>query len=191
MTTPRRLPIFLTESEQPAVIRAAEDLVPRGVPGGRERGVAMVVTMLYSGLRVAELVGLDRPDVDFDAATIDVRHGKGDKQRLLPLHPVPAVAIHRYLATRSDDHPALFLSRRGRISTSQVQRLVHQIVGDTAISKRITPHKFRHSFATMLLDKGADLRVVQELLGHSSISSTQIYTHVTQERKRRATDLLP
>lgn len=173
------------------MIQAAEALVPRGVPGGRERGAAMVVTMLYSGLRVAELCGLDRADVDFDAATIDVRHGKGDKQRLLPLHPIPAAAIRRYLVTRDDEHAALFLSRRGRISTSQVRRLVHAIVGETDITKRITPHKLRHSFATTLLDRGADLRVVQELLGHASIKTTEVYTHVTQERKRRATDLLP
>lgn len=186
----RRLPIYLTDAEKDAAIAAAGELVPHAVLGGRERGSAIVVLLVYSGLRVAELCALDRDDLDFVAGLVHVRHGKGDRERWVPLHETPAEAVRRYLATRTDAHPALFLSRQGRISTSQVRRLVKAIMATTGVTKAVTPHKFRHTFATLLLDRGVDVRVIQELLGHARLETTQLYTHVSIARKRRDVDLL-
>jgi site-specific recombinase XerD len=188
---PRRLPVFLNRPELGLAMEALDRLSPRGVVAGAERNTAAVVMLAYSGLRVAELVSLDRDDVDLEAGTIHVRHGKGDRERIVPLHALAAKALTRYLTSRFDDDPALFVSRnRRRVSTSQIRRIVEAVAGEAGIHKRVTPHKLRHTFATLLLEKGVDVRVIQELLGHSSITSTMIYTHVAQEQKRGAVDLL-
>lgn len=188
---PRRLPVFLNSPELRLLIEAIDRLSPRGVVAGVERNTALVVMLAYSGLRVAELISLDRDDVDVEAGTIHVRHGKGDRERYVPLHALAAKALTRYLTSRFDQDAALFVSRKHRrLSTSQVRRVVQEVAGEAGIHKRVTPHKLRHTFATMLLEKGVNIRVVQELLGHASITSTQIYTHVTQEGKRGAVDLL-
>jgi site-specific recombinase XerD len=134
---------------------------------------------------------MDRSDVDFDAKTMLVREGKGGKDRELPLHDETAWALQTYLATRVDSQPALFLSRqRTRISARQIQRMVRAVADSAGITKRVTPHKLRHTFATLLLERGVDTRVIQELLGHESLSTTQIYTYVTQGPKREAMDKL-
>lgn len=188
---PRRLPVFLNRPELQLALDAVDRLSPRGVVAGTERNTAIVVMLAYSGLRVAELTALERHDVDLEAGTIHVRHGKGDRERYVPLHAFAAKALTRYLSSRFDESEALIVSRNGtRISTSQVRRIVQAVAREAGIHKRVTPHKLRHSFATMLLDKGVNLRVVQELLGHASITSTQIYTHVSQEQKRQGIDVL-
>ena len=145
------------------------------------RNRALVELVYSAGLRSQEAVDLDLADVDFDAETVHV-HGKGDKERVVPLGEEAAYRLGLYfrdgrprLATGADD--ALFLSARGRrLDTSTLRRLVPH------------PHRLRHAFATHLLEGGADLRVIQELLGHSSLSTTQVYSHVDGRRLRRIYD---
>jgi site-specific recombinase XerD len=188
---PTKLPVFLSAPERDLFLQTVANLTPRGVRGGPTRDVAVITLFLYSGLRVAELSALDRSDVDFVNETVLVRRGKGGAARLLPLHPIAARAIQEYLVTRFDTEQALFLSRlTRRISHRQVQRTVLAIARGAGLDKHVTPHKLRHTFATLLLERGADLRVIQELLGHASIATTQIYTHVVQAHKRKAVDLL-
>ncbi len=188
---PRRLPVYLTEHERALIVDAAAQSAPRGVPAGALRAEAIVAIGVYAGLRVSEITHLDRGDVDLLARTIRVRQGKGGKDREVPAHQRVAAALLAYLSTRVDDDPALFLSRAGRrIGVRSVQRLVAQIATDAGLAKHITPHKLRHTFATALLDADVDLRTVQELLGHASIATTQIYTHVSNPRKQRAIDRL-
>lgn len=191
MAKPRKLPVFLTRPERDRFLHAVGNQTPRGVPGGHARNVAIITLFLYSGLRIAELSALDRADIDYEDGTILVRRGKGGGARMLPLHPIAAEALQKYLAVRQDTEEALFLSRLGRRASIRTLRdVVYSVAKTAGISKRISPHKLRHSFATLLLESGADLRVIQELLGHASIATTQIYTHVGQEQKRRALELL-
>ncbi len=145
------------------------------------RNRALVELVYSAGLRSHEAVGLDLRDVDFDTETVHV-HGKGGKDRVVPLGEEAAYRVARYLR---DGRPklavgaenALFLSARGRrLDTSTLRRLVPH------------PHRLRHAFATHLIDGGADLRVIQELLGHSSLSTTQVYSHVDGRRLRRVYD---
>jgi site-specific recombinase XerD len=144
-----------------------------------------VLELLYAaGLRVAELCRLDRDDIDLAGRTVSVT-GKGDKERRVPIHARCQVVLREWLehgraevATGSSPRQAVFLNRRGhRLGPRDVRRIL-----DARSPVPTHPHALRHSFATHLLDGGADLRVVQELLGHSSLQTTQIYTHVSKER---------
>jgi integrase/recombinase XerC len=187
----RKLPVYLTSREFEQLLRAARDTAPRGVPAGPERDQALIAVALYSGLRIAELAALDRGDVDLDELIVHVRHGKGDKARDVPLHLAAGIAVEDYLSARTDDLEPLFLSRVGRRASIRTLRdIVYRVARESALLKRLGPHKLRHTFATLLLDKGADLRQVQDLLGHESISTTEIYTHVSRSRLRSAIDLL-
>lgn len=151
--------------------------------------MAFIAIGVYAGLRVSEIRNLDRTDVDLEELTVLVRHGKGDKDRELPLHRRAAAAITAYLDAREDKDPALILSRQGsRISVRALQRLVLAIAREAGLSKHVTPHKLRHTFATLLLEEDVDLRVIQELLGHESIATTELYVAVSQRRKRRGID---
>lgn len=173
------------------LLDGARALTPRGVRGGRERNAALIAVGVFGGLRVSELRNLDRTDVDLVDRRVLVRHGKGDKDRVVPLHVRAVAAIEDYLGTRTDEERALFLSRHGcRISVRAVQRLVLRLARSKGLDKHITPHKLRHTFATLMLDRGVDLRRIQELLGHSSITTTEIYTHVSDQGKREAVDVL-
>ena len=173
---PRRLPSAPKTDEVDALLDGLNRDGPLGL-----RNRALVELVYSAGLRSAEAVGLDLQDVDFDQELVHVR-GKGGKERTVPLGEEAAVRLGRYLR---DGRPqlargaenAVFLSARGR-------RL------DTSTLRRITPnpHRLRHAFATHLLEGGADLRVIQELLGHSSLSTTQIYSHVDGRRLRRVYD---
>ena len=173
---PRRLPSAPKADEVDALLDGLNRDGPLGL-----RNRALVELVYSAGLRSAEAVGLDLQDVDFDQELVHVR-GKGGKERTVPLGEEAAVRLGRYLR---DGRPqlargaenAVFLSARGR-------RL------DTSTLRRITPnpHRLRHAFATHLLEGGADLRVIQELLGHSSLSTTQIYSHVDGRRLRRVYD---
>ena len=156
--------------------------------GIRDRAV---LELLYAcGLRVSELVGLDTDRVDLDGQQVRVI-GKGNKERRVPMGDEARERLHRYRAgprsewTAGKPTPAVFVSRRGRRMTREsVWHLVRRWAEAAGVSERVTPHTFRHSFATHLLEGGADLRVVQALLGHASISTTQLYTHLTGERVR-------
>jgi len=144
-----------------------------------------IFELLYSsGLRVGELVALNRDGIDFEQALVRVL-GKGNKERLVPIGRKALAALQDYLATRSDGEPAqqpLFLNHRGgRLTSRSVQRHLKTFLLKSGIIRDATPHALRHTFATHLLDSGADLRAIQELLGHSSLSTTQKYTQVSMQ----------
>jgi len=174
--SPRRpLPLHLGEDDVSRLIDAA--------PTPRDR--AILETLYGGGLRVSELVGLDRDDVRAGVAKV---RGKGRKERLAPLGRAATAAIEAYLAARpkADDPRPLFLNARGRrLTVRSVHRLLKACALAAGLDPRTKPHTLRHSFATHLLDRGADLREVQELLGHASIATTQIYTHVSMERLKK------
>jgi site-specific recombinase XerD len=173
---PRRLPVAPKAVEVDELLHGVERDGPLGL-----RNRALIELVYSAGLRSAEAVGLDLQDIDFDQELVHVR-GKGGKERAVPLGEEAAFRLGRYLRegrpqlARGAEN-AVFLSARGR-------RL------DTSTLRRLTPnpHRLRHAFATHLLEGGADLRVIQELLGHSSLSTTQIYSHVDGRRLRRVYD---
>jgi tyrosine recombinase XerC len=182
-----RLPRVLDRDE----IRELLDGSPAGTPL-EVRDRAMLELAYSSGLRCAELVGLDADAIDFDGETVRVR-GKGGKERVVPLGEPAQRAVSEYLrrarptlvSERSER--ALLVSKSGRrLSPSDVTRRLALAVRRTSIAGRVSPHALRHSFATHMLEGGADLRSIQELLGHSSISTTQIYTRVEPSRLRQA-----
>lgn len=177
---PKRLPRLLRVEE---VIRLLDGIAADTELGLRDR--AMFETLYGGGLRVGELVGLDVDDVDADQELLRVR-GKGRRERLAPVGAMAAAWIDRYLRVRRPDGPdqrGLFLNRYGsRLSARSVGRLLEDHLARAGIVDQASPHTLRHSFATHLLDRGADLRGVQELLGHRKLTTTQIYTHVTRER---------
>ena len=187
---PRGLPHPLTIEEVTAVI----DAPPAGTPSGvRDRAI---IELLYgAGLRVSELTGLDVDDVDLDDGAVRVL-GKGSKERDVPIGGMAREAIGAYLATArptlatARSRGALFLNARGgRLTRQSCARLLATHARGAGIRRTVTPHDLRHSFATHLLEGGADVRVVQELLGHASVATTQIYTLVTTEHLRSAYDL--
>lgn len=140
------------------------------------------------GLRISELLALDVRNVDFIGETVKVI-GKGSKERVVPVGSPALNAIQRYRQEAAVTSGPLFLSkRRTRITQQAVDQLLRKYLKLSGIPFPISPHKLRHSFATHMLDAGADLRSVQALLGHASLSTTQIYTHVTKERLKRAYD---
>jgi len=184
----RRLPTFLSHEQVETLIAAADTDSPQGL---RDRAT---LELLYaSGLRVSEVVGLDVAGVDLDERTVRVR-GKGARERLVLMGRPAARAVERYLQEgrpRLARRPevALFLNREGgRLSQRAVQLMVRKHALAAGIERSVHPHLLRHTFATHLLEGGAELRVVQTLLGHASVNTTQIYTHVTEPAKRRAID---
>ncbi len=182
----KRLPVFLAEEEIRRLLTIPDRSDEEGV-----RNHAILVCFLYTGLRLSELVGLDVKDLDLPAGTIRVM-GKGSKERLVPIHPVLGATITHWLAARSSSlgsaSPLFPRPDGGRLTSRQVGYLVRQSVVAAGVSQRITPHKLRHTFATQLLHRGADLIEIKELLGHSQLATTSIYTHTTVERLRRAVD---
>ena len=150
---------------------------------------AAILELFYScGLRISELTELDVAHVDFVSETLRVT-GKGSKERIVPIGGPALSALQRYRQQAVVISGPLFLSkRRTRITQQAIDLLLKKYLKHSSIPFTISPHKLRHTFATHLLDAGADLRSVQELLGHSSLSTTQIYTHVTKERLRQAYD---
>ncbi|WP_437185176.1 tyrosine recombinase XerC [Planctomicrobium sp. SH668] len=184
--TGRKLPHFLS-TEQVALLLEAP---PANEPAGlRDR--AILETLYSAGLRVAELVGLNVGDWDRGANILRV-FGKGKKERIAPVGSYAAKALDAWLAVRSvdphappDEFDAMFLNRFGRrLTTRSIGRMLEKHLQDTGLDTITSPHTLRHSFATHLLDGGADLRAVQELLGHKSLTTTQIYTHVSTRRMR-------
>lgn len=186
----RALPLVLTP-EQVETLLNAPLLRPleKQAPGWMPLRDHAVLELFYStGLRLSELVSLDVDSIDAAAETLRVT-GKGSKQRLCPVGGPALRAVQKYRHAAGVHQGALFISkRRSRITRRAVAQLLDRYLAGSGLPVELTPHKLRHSFATHLLDAGADLRAVQELLGHSSLSTTQIYTHVSMERVRRAYD---
>jgi len=173
----RPLPLHLGEDEVARLIDAAQS--------ARDR--AILETLYGGGLRVSELVGLDRADLDLGRGIARVR-GKGRKERLSPLGRAASRALREYLGARpkgADPRPVFVNLKGGRLTARSVHRLLRDCAVRAGVDPRTTPHTLRHSFATHLLDRGADLREVQELLGHKNIATTQIYTHVSMERLKK------
>ena len=181
-----RLPRVLGRDEVAALL----DRIPATNPL-EVRDRALFELAYSSGLRADEIVSLDLGDVEFESETVRTT-GKGRKTRVVPIGEPAQRALTRYLETArralgpAADDPALFVSRRGRrLSASDVRRRLDKWVREAAVAGRLSPHTLRHSFATHLLEGGADLRSIQELLGHSSVSTTQVYTRVEPSRLRR------
>jgi integrase/recombinase XerC len=159
------------------------------VPHGALRDRALIAILVLAGLRIAELQHLDRDDVDLIELEVLVREGKGGKDRSVPLHLDAAIAVEEYLNARVDDDQALFLSRLGkRASVRTLRDVVYRVAREALLRKKISPHKLRHTFATIVYDKTGDLMAVKELLGHESLKTTEIYTHLSRSRLRRAVD---
>ncbi len=179
---PRRdklLPKFLTENDVTRILEAPGE---SDIWGLRDKAI---LEMLYStGVRVAELVGLRKEHVDIFSGFAKVR-GKGRKERLVPLGEPAVNMLKRYLDQRTDNNQALFINQRGATLTDRgVRDIIERYIKRSALALSVSPHIFRHSFATHLLNHGADLRSVQELLGHASIATTQVYTHLTIDALR-------
>jgi len=189
---PKRLPDYLDPHQVEALLAAPDATVPQG-----QRDRAILEVLYASGLRVSEVVSLNLSNLDLRHGELRV-WGKGGKERLALLGEPACRALTRYIqdgrsklikenrATAvSTSENALFLNRLGtRLSTRSVSNIMDKYAKLAGLRRRVTPHVMRHTFATHLLDGGADLRTVQELLGHASLSSTQIYTHVSQARAK-------
>ena len=186
----KRLPKYL-ELEQISKLLSTPD--DNTLLGARDR--AMLEVLFSTGVRVSELVDLNFADVDYDGQTIRVR-GKGKKQRTAPVGPTAVAAIRKYTELRRGDarsatfdQNALFVNKHGqRLSTRSVRRKLDKYLAEAGLDPSISPHTLRHSFATHMLNNGADLRSVQELLGHQSLSTTQVYTHLTTPRLKAVYD---
>jgi len=186
----RRLPKFLDPSEIQRLLDA-----PKGDDLLTIRDRAILETIYSTGMRVSELCRLDLDDVDFLGEVVRLR-GKGRKERLAPIGSYAVKAIKAYLeARKTHSHAAafdakpLFLNRHGRrLNQRSVRRKLSKYLAEAGLDPNVSPHTLRHSFATHMLNRGADLRAVQELLGHRSLSTTQIYTHVTMSRMKDVYD---
>ena len=180
---PRRLPSFLPKDE-------SKELLDRPVDGTEadRRDRALLELLYATGIRVAECCGLDCADLDRSEGTVRVL-GKGDKERVVPVGETALAALDDYLATRRVARGPLFTNHRGsRLTPRSVRRIVERRARLSGIDRRVTPHTLRHTFATHMLGEGADLRLIQELLGHSRLSTTQRYTHVSPEHLMKVYD---
>jgi len=195
--TDKRLePIYLKLKEAQKFINAVKE------HGGinKNRDLAITKLFLYAGLRISELVNLDFDNLDFEDSSIKF-YGKGSKERYVPLHEDVINSIKSYLKERnsikikeSDARQAIFLSRHGRrLNPRTIQLFVKKYAKRAGLSRadKITPHKLRHTFASMLYKKTKDIKVLQDLLGHEDIQTTQIYTHVDNEEKKSAINEMP
>ena len=188
--TPKRdkkLPDFLNQEEMANLLDA-----PTSSSWEEKRDKSILELLYSSGLRVSELVGLNHGDVDLTSGTLRVR-GKGKKERMVPVGSVAAQAMKNYFAIKPPRDAgdslenSVFKNRLGgRLTDRSVRRMILKYTRRIALARDVSPHMLRHSFATHMLDRGADLRSVQELLGHENLSTTQIYTHVTTKRLKEA-----
>jgi integrase/recombinase XerC len=188
----RKLPAYLAESEAAAIMD-----MPQGATLKALRDRAILELLYATGLRVSELAGLNEDEIDLNQETVRVL-GKGNKERIVPFGSFALKAIQDYLEkkhsfgfSRPDETGSipLFISVRGfRINVRDIQRLVARMRFGLKTTRRVTPHTLRHSFATHLLERGADLRSIQELLGHESLSTTQKYTHISVQHLKKEYD---
>jgi integrase/recombinase XerC len=186
----RRLPTWMEKGQTERLFSNAESAAQAGEVGAL-RDFALLELFYSSGLRLSELAGLDIADLDLLSDQVKVR-GKGRKERIVPVGSRAVAVLRRYLERRGEirggkpgDRRAVFVNQRGgRLTGRSIQRAMHRLF-DTVDGDRLRVHSIRHTFATHLLDAGADLRAVQELLGHASLSTTQIYTHTSVERLKQ------
>ncbi len=177
------LPHFLSEEEATQLIEA-----PKTDKMSDSRDKAIFEVLYSTGIRVSELVGLDVDDVDFISNIARVM-GKGKKERIVPIGDTALEVLKKYIDTRVHTSSAMFLNKSGgRLSDRSVRNIINKFILKEAMRQHVTPHMFRHSFATHLLNRGADLRSVQELLGHVNLSTTQIYTHLTTDKLKSVYD---
>lgn len=180
----KAIPEFFYEEELEPLFTISDIHTPLG-----QRNQVIIELLYAAGLRVTELIQIKKEDIDFQLETLYVL-GKGNKERYVPFGRKAAEALKTYLEggrkelmKKVEDHQFLLVNQNGRPITARgVRHILNKMMEDAAMTQNIYPHKLRHSFATHLLNNGADLRSVQELLGHSKLSSTQIYTHVTKDR---------
>jgi len=179
----RTLPVYLDRQETDELFKSAEQRA--GAGGFRETRDLAILEMFYStGMRLSELAGLNDADVDLVSDQVKLR-GKGKKERIVPVGARATTALRRYLRMRGEGR-ALFVNSRGkRLSPRGVQKAMKRLFETIARGTHLHVHALRHSFATHLLDAGADLRSVQELLGHASLGTTQVYTHTSVERLKK------
>jgi integrase/recombinase XerD len=174
----RRLVRHLSIPEAAATMDHAAS---RGDAAAKLRDRALIELLYGAGLRASEAAALDRDDVDLDSAIVAVRRGKGGKERRVPLGPPGVQAMRDWMAVSSGGGAVFVNPRGGRLTTRTIQRIVKRVALDAGVAGA-HPHALRHSYATHMLDAGADLRGIQELLGHASLSTTQRYTHVSVEQ---------
>ncbi len=180
---PKKLPSFLPIDEATLLVDGR-----RSAGVQRERDHAILELLYASGLRVAEAAGLDVDDIDRTEQTVRVT-GKGGKERIVPFGRQAARALDAYVAQRGPGRGALFRNARGgRLTVRSIHTIVRRTARAAGITRRVSPHTLRHTFATHLLDAGADLRMIQELLGHSRLGTTQRYTHVSADQLMRVYD---
>jgi len=179
----KNLPVFLTEEQVVKILNLPKNDTLLDL---RDKSI---LEILYStGARVSELANLKIDEVDLISAIIKVM-GKGRKERLLPLGEPAVLSLKKYLDKRIDKNPSLFINQHnGSLTDRGIRLIVDKYMRQAAMNLKVSPHTFRHSFATHLLNRGADLRSVQELLGHSSISTTQVYTHLTIDTLKKVYD---
>jgi integrase/recombinase XerC len=181
----RRLPSVLSQDDVVRLVEAETEIT--GPASLRDR--AIIETLYSSGLRVSELVGLNWHDLDEELGMVMVRSGKGNKDRLVPIGEPALEALGAWRRAMpiawEADGPIITNLRGGRLTTRSVENIVARRIDSAGVRTRITPHGLRHCFATHLLEGGADLRAVQEMLGHSDISTTQIYTHLSKSHLRK------
>ena len=186
----KKLPVVLSVGQiEELLALPLETPLPRNSPPWLPVRDAAILELFYScGLRVSELKGLDVSNIDFLGETLRVI-GKGSKERVIPVGGPALAALQRYRREAAVTSGPLFISkRRSRITQQALDQLLKKYIRLSSVPFDISPHKLRHSFATHLLDAGADLRSVQSMLGHASLSTTQVYTHVTKDRLRKAYD---
>ncbi len=184
----KKIPHFLGTEEVEKLLNA-----PQGTGFQPVRDRAILETLYSTGLRVSELTSLNVEDIDFTGEVIKAR-GKGRRERLVPIGSFAIGAIKRYVDLRAQvprinekDPNALFLNRFGdRLSSRSIRKIIDKYIKVTGLNEKTSPHTLRHSFATHLLNRGANIRLVQELLGHKHLSTTQIYTHITTDAVKRA-----
>lgn len=180
---PKKLVTFLPVDEAQALLdRPAAESV------GRKRDQAILELLYATGARVAELCGLNQADLEWSQGTVRVQ-GKGGKERIIPVGDTALAALDSYLALRRQGDGPLFRNRLGgRLTPRSVHRIVKASARAAGLARRVSPHTLRHTFATHMLDAGADLRLIQDLLGHSRLSTTQRYTHVSADHLMRVYD---
>ncbi len=179
----KNLPVFLTEEQVLDIIS-----LPRDDSLLSRRDKSILETLYSTGARVSELASLKINDVDLISGIIKVM-GKGRKERLLPLGEPALLSLKKYLDMRADKNQSLFINKNnGSLTDRGIRLIVDKYIRQAATNLKVSPHTFRHSFATHLLNRGADLRSVQELLGHSSIATTQVYTHLTIDTLKKVYD---
>ncbi len=177
---PKQMPKYLTEDEVRRLIHASRD---------NARDYAILSLLAYSGLRVSELCNLRFEDIDLSERVVYVHSGKGDKDRIVVISEAATEAIENYLMNRTDDIQYLFSSQKSEhITRVQVFRIVRKYANRAGIKKNVTPHVLRHTLATTMLRRGVDIRFIQQFLGHSSVATTQIYTHVNDELMKHVYD---